>query len=521
MKRVAAVCLLLLAASCNRQQPEQPKEAPPAAAQTKGGMGGVFGFVKDLVTTAPKEVPAPVRVTDPVPIPETVSNVAVPITVPLANLERAIESAVPQTLWQIDQREDRCIPPARVAGVAITPRLSCRIVGEVTRGRIRLSGRGRDIILRMPVSARVTARDVAVVLRETATAEAEVQAVVRLTMGNDWNPRGTVNIDVNWREPPGFTFLGIRIGIANRTDPKLQKVIADLERSLPAELAKLGVRGQVEGVWRDLFTTEVLNHENPAVWMRITPQQMSFAGYTVGPRNVIFNVGMRARTETFIMEQKPQPRSATALPPPGQPQRGTGFHFRIPVIAEYDQLVPVLEKALNKLAKKGIDAPVVGRVNVIFGTPIMYTTEGGRIAIGLPMRASHAESETTTGGLVWLTGHAVNEPGSQKVEVRDLKVVGEGEDAAGELLIRIAQAPAVTELLSEELTQNFTKDFNDLMRKVDRALTNKRIGDFVMNVRINEVRHGVVLAVGQGLFLPVEALGNARMEYSPRPRNRR
>ena len=30
-----------------------------------------------------------------------------------------------------------------------------------------------------------------------------------------------------------------------------------------------------------------------------------------------------------------------------------------------------------------------------------------------------------------------------------------------------------------------------------------------------------VLAVGQGLFLPVEALGNARMEYSPRPRNRR
>ena len=518
MKRVVSVCLLLLMAACNRQTPQQqPAPAAPATEQS-GGMGGVFGFLKDLVTSEPTEVPAPVRVTDPVPIPETLSNVAVPITVPLADLQRVIENAIPQTLWQIDQREDRCIAPARVAGVAVTPRLSCRIVGEVTRGRVRLSGRGQNIILRMPVSARITARDVAVVLRETATAEAEVQAVVRLTMGNDWNPRGTVRIDVDWREPPGITFLGIRINIASRTDPKLQQVIADLERKLPAELAKLGVRQQVEGVWRDLFTTEVLNRENPAVWMRITPQQMSFAGYTVGPRNVVFNAGMRARTETFIMEEKPQPRAATRLPPPGTPQRGTGFHFRIPVIAEYDQLVPVLEKALNKLAKKGIDAPVVGRVNVIFGTPIMYTTEGDRIAIGLPMRASHAESETTTGGLVWLTGKAVNEPGSQKIEVRDLKVVGEGEDATGELFIRIAQAPAVTELLSEELTQNFTNDFDKLMVKVDRALTDKRIGDFLLNVRINEVRHGVVLAVGQGLFLPVEALGNARMQYSPRRR---
>lgn len=517
--RLATIALLLLLAACNRKSAEQPAE-PPAGQPAASDMGGVAGFLKGLVSGEQQVLPAPPRVIVPTDIPATTSTVAAPIQVPLSELERALERAVPTTLWQIDQREERCVAPARIRGVAVTPRLSCRIVGEVTRGRISLSGRGADIRLRMPVSARVSAREVARVLNETATASADVEAVVRLTMGDDWNPRGTVQIAVDWKEPPGINFLGIRIGFASRADPKLQKLIADLERQLPAELAKLGVRRQVEKIWADGFTTIELNRHNPAAWMRVTPQKLGFGGYTVQGRQISANVSLQARTETFLVEERPAPLAATPLPPPATIAAGQGFHFRIPVVAHYEQLVPVLEKALNKLAKKGIEAPVVGRVDVQFGTPVIYTTENNRLAIGLDVKASRAGS-VETGGMVWLTGHAVNEPNSQLVKVQDLKLHGSGDNATGNLLLQVAQAPAVIDLLQDELSQNFTNDFGKLRVKIDKALTDKRIGDFVLNTRIREVRHGVVLAVGQGLFLPVEALGEARLDYRPRPRNQR
>ncbi len=514
--RAPVLMALLLLAACNRQ----PREAEQPEPATTQDMGGVAGFLQGLVSGEHKALPAPPRVDVPTEIPATTSDVSAPINVPLARLEQALEGAVPTTLWQIDQREPRCIAPARVAGVAITPRISCRIVGEVTRGPLSLSGRGFDIHLRMPVSARVSAREVAGVLNETATATADVDAIIRLTMGDDWNPRGTVQIDVDWQDPPHINFLGIRIGFASRADPKLQKVIADLERKLPAELAKLGVRAKVEKIWRDGFTTIELNRKNPAAWMRVTPQQLAFGGYTVRNRQIAVDIGLRARTETFLIEERPEPLPATALPPPGKFKRGEGFHFRIPVVANYEELVPVLEKALNKLAKKGIEVPEVGRLEVQFGTPTIYTTENGRLAIGLQIHLD-ADEKFETGGKVWLTGHAVNEPNSQLVQVQDLTVLGSGEDAAGNLLLQVAQAPVVIDLLQKELSQNFTRDFGKLRVKIDRALTDKRIGDFVLNTDIREVRHGVVRAVGQGLFLPVEALGTARLDYSPRPRNQR
>ena len=518
--RPAPAALLLLLAACNRTSPEKPAEPPAGQPAASGEMGGVAGFLKGLVSGGQQALPAPPRVVVPTDIPATTSTVSAPIQVPLSELERALDRAIPTTLWQIDQREDRCVAPARIRGVAVTPRLSCRIVGEVTRGPIRLGGRGADIRLRMPVSATVSAREVARILNETATASADVEAVVRLTMGNDWNPRGTVQIAVDWKEPPGINFLGIRIGFASRADPKLQKLIADLERQLPAELAKLGVRRQVEKIWADGFTTIELNRHNPAAWMRVTPQQLGFGGYDVQGRQISARINLQARTETFLAEERPAPLAATPLPPPATIAAGQGFHFRIPVVAHYEELVPVLEKALNKLAKKGIDAPVVGRVDVQFGTPVIYTTQNGRLAIGLDVKASR-NGGMETGGMVWLTGHAVNEPNSQLVKVQDLTVYGSGENATGNLLLQVAQAPAVIDLLQDELTQNFSNDFGKLRVKIDKALTDKRIGDFVLNTRIREVRHGVVLAVGQGLFLPVEALGEARLDYRPRPRNQR
>ncbi|MBC7505231.1 MAG: hypothetical protein H7267_05850 [Sandarakinorhabdus sp.] len=55
-----------------------------------------------------------------------------------------------------------------------------------------------------------------------------------------------------------------------------------------------------------------------------------------------------------------------------------------------------------------------------------------------------------------------------------------------------------------------------------RSITDRRPGDFVLSVTIDEVTNGVIDPAGQGLYMPVDAVGRASLHYAPqasRPRS--
>jgi hypothetical protein len=111
--------------------------------------------------TAPEQPP---RATDPVAIPASPSHIAVDLAVDLAAVERALEARIPRELWRIDQQGMACVPSRAVDLAVVTiksPTITCDVSGKATRGRLRLSGQGRDLIVTMPVRATVAASDVA------------------------------------------------------------------------------------------------------------------------------------------------------------------------------------------------------------------------------------------------------------------------------------------------------------------------------------------------------------------------
>ena len=133
------------------------------------------------------------------PDPSGTSLVSVPVTADASLLRRLVEREVPETLWQIDQRFERCVPPqrAKILGqrIKLAPKIGCRVVGQVTRGPIRLHGEGADIVADVPLRARVQARDVGGIIKhETATGSAMVQARIRLVLAPDWSPRAKVSL---------------------------------------------------------------------------------------------------------------------------------------------------------------------------------------------------------------------------------------------------------------------------------------------------------------------------------------
>lgn len=482
---------------------------------------------------------APPRATEETAVPVSVSRVQVPVSVELAKLEAVLEREVPVTLKRIDQQETACLPAQHVTiclkharpckgdackavpckvGVKkaeVVPAIGCRIVGEIRRGRIRLSGKGEDIHLSMPVSANVEAQNVGNVLSRSGDAQAEIRAIIRIGMSADWQPNAAARIDYSWTKKPGIELLGQRITFAQKADPEVEKILRRIEAKLPQEIAKLQPRERLESLWKSGFTSLELNRRNPPVWLRLSPERLDYGGYRVADGRLNLLLELEAKAETFVGDRPADP-TPTPLPPSGTVQAMQGFRVTAPVIAAYAELEPVLEKALNKLEAKGLELPGIGPVKARFGKPTIYATTGGRLALGLAVEASLPGGNYDTRGIVWLTGTPYNAPGSPVVKVRDLEIDATTSRVAADLLVAIANSPAVKQGVEEALSQNFAHDIEKLRGKINKALNEKRVGDFVLDARVTDMNYGVVQALGQGAYLPVTVSGTGSLQLAPR-----
>ncbi|MFZ4690137.1 MAG: DUF4403 family protein [Polymorphobacter sp.] len=460
--------------------------------------------------------PAPPRLTAAADVPVRQSHVVVPVSLEIPALEARLNAEIPKSLYKIDRQESACVAGQRIGKTKVTPDIGCRIVGTVTRGPIRLSGEGKTLQLAMPITAEVSARNIGKIIKsETATGAAIVRADIKLDMTPDWRPLAKVSIDYDWTEKPGVELLGQRFTFAGKADDKLATVIAKLEADIPRHLQALHPRDRLEKAWASGFTSVELNKRNPPVWLRITPQQLSYGGYRVENGQIILALAVDVGTETFVGNRPADP-TVTRLPALGKLPSGGGFAFEMPVVADYDQLEPVLAKALGKLAKKGLTLPELGAVKLEFGKVTMYATDAGKLAIGLQVDAAGSRGLVSTKGTVWLTGVPYNQPDSQRILVRDLTVTGTADSPSGRLLLAIAKAPAVQAEIATAVSHDFAGDFAKLMVKVDKALTDKRLGAFVLNAKIESVSNGNVQPLGQGLYMPVTVRGKGDLRFSPK-----
>lgn len=467
----------------------------------------------------PAEGPPP-RANDAIRIEPQASLLTVPIAADLSALGPTLESQIPRTLWSIDKTGLECMPSKKVklAFVKVkTPTIRCDIVGAAKRGALRFTGSGKDIVFTMPITAQVQARDIGGVLkRETATARAEAHARVNLDLTHDWRLRGKVNITYRWIDSPHLEFLGRRIDLSEAADQKLAPVIADLERQLGAELAKIELRPKVEQAWKSAFTSLELNHRNPPVWMRITPQEVQYGGYTLADKSVQLRLGLKALTETFIGDRPADP-PATALPRMRPLQADAGrVAFFIPVVADYRELEPVLMKALVKRQQRPFTIANIGAVQAEFRKVTIYGTTGGRIAVGVELSVWGTGGYLKkSSGTVWLTAKPANAPDSRMVEFTELHVSGGTDMVGSKLLLGFANGPELSATLAAALGQNFEKDYQELLGKIHRAIAEKRAGKLLIRAEITEAHTGTIRAAGQGLYLPVHGSGTATVKVVP------
>jgi hypothetical protein len=97
----------------------------------------------------------------------------------------------------------------------------------------------------------------------------------------------------------------------------------------------------------------------------------------------------------------------------------------------------------------------------------------------------------------------------------NLGVSGNTSDMGGDLLIQLGNSPGFAQLIADALTQNFTKDLNELQQKIRSAVNLRREGDFVVRANVDSFEIGQLRAYGNGVYLPVRMVGKADVDFRP------
>ncbi|MCZ8135680.1 MAG: DUF4403 family protein [Porphyrobacter sp.] len=452
---------------------------------------------------------APPRADDPITFPQEASVVAVDLGIDLAGLERELEADIPRQLWSIYRKGQLCVPSRKVDLAVFkvkTPKIKCDIQGTVRRGKVRLVGRGRELVLRMPITATLVARDIGGILkRETATAALDLRLGMTFDLARDWRLRGQVAVDYAWSRQPGIDFLGRRIVLTEEADEKLAPLKARIAARLERALAEVNVRAAAERGWRAAHTVIELNRENPAVWGRIMPQRFHYGGYRITGQRMVLSLGLEGQLETFVGTRPAAPEPGPLPPVEQLDMKGGEAILRVPVVADYAVLEPVLAQALAKRAGRPFVLGEYGTVKARFSDVVVYGTSANRIAVGVTFDASSDLALWKRAkGRLWLTGRPVNAPNSRAVAFAEVAIAGETDMIGEELLLALANSGEFKGIITEALAQNFERDFASLKAKIDRAVARRQDGPVDYSVRIDRISTGRLHAHGQGLYLPVE-----------------
>ncbi len=452
------------------------------------------------------------------------SVLVTPVAVPLGNLADDLAQTIPASLWSIDQQLADCVPQKQLGGIGSqvlrTPKIGCRLVGEAKRGRLSLGSRAGALVLRMPVTAQIEARNIGgVVERKTATARAMVTLTARLEVDEDWRLRPDIDIAYRWTQEPGTDFLGARIRLTKLIEKDLRKAVADAERQLEEQLAEINLRAKVERFWQQGHANVPIHQGSPPVWLRVVPSGVGVGAVRASGNELIVEVMLQSATEVFVGEAPAVPEAA----PLGNNlkiERDRGMHVSLPVLATYSELENPALRRLRRMAEEGLVIEGLGRLDVEFEGVTIYATDGGRVAVGITAIAEPVGQRTgriwgRSRGEVWLIGTPRAEPDSKLVNVSGLQVYGDTDSSVGDLLVMLIGSKEVTSSIEQSLAQDFGEDYDRMVEFARDGLREVQLGEIELSVDIAEIGHGQIEASGAGLYMPLEVHGSVETRYRP------
>ena len=242
----------------------------------------------------------------------TNSRLSAGIEFSLPALAADIERDIPQRLASIDEKIE-CVH-RRILFWKVNA--NCDVWGYVERsGGVSLYGRGDRVYGSVPIHGvlegqganRFTAR-----IHGETEASATIEATARPQLSRDWSLDLHFGDGFRWSEPPVLQVMGREIPVAKYAEPRIRTQLAVVREHALAAARRLDLHDKAATAWRHAFEPIQLS-DSPAVWLQMTPQNVSFAGMRANPRTLRGSIELSGTAQT-IVGQNPPAVAATALP---------------------------------------------------------------------------------------------------------------------------------------------------------------------------------------------------------------
>ena len=483
---------------------------------------GCFGIVLIMIILAigaflsgldePLSAPEPARIKAEVRLEDQTSTIFIPVSGSLQIFEDSLNRDVPWRLADINEPQKICLKTKS----KLIPDISCRLVGKVERGRIRLTGSGEYLKISIPVSTRIQAQNIGgIVKRETATGSVLVTMRVKLSLSQNWQPSAKVDVDYDWGTKIGIDFLDQRIEFSSRVDPEIRKIAAQIERRLPQLIRNLNARKKAQAIWAEGFTSARAKSD-PEIWVRFTPQQIGFAGYTVRGRRLIVNLAARAQTQT-IFGSRPKDPDVTPLPNLMKTLPPEGIRVHVPFHIPYSVFQKPIEKALQLGEFQTVKMEDGKQVQARFNDVEVFGADGGKIAIGIGLTIEEPISWLgDVEGKIWILARPRLDLANKIIGISNLSVISRTNSRLFNKLVGVVSKDEIDREFIRKIAYDFSKDYDDGLEKADQWLKAEPLEGFVFRGRLISADLERLHIMPEGLIVQARAVGDGRMYYAPK-----
>ena len=414
------------------------------------------------------------------PMEEGRASFFFPLEIPLSEVRRTLEQALPPRMT--DERQQELTAGLREDFYRYT----------IDRGPIEAGFSGERITFAIPIQGTLTIggrlRPVplgrGVPVQETVHFSGWVRGTAAPAITSDWrpDPQPTAQLDLGRAELRILDVFSVRVVsfLEGRLNPILNQ---ELRQAATRLQENLGLRRRAETAWRDLHVTRQAALDE-AVWIRFQPTGISLAPMTDNGSALRTGLGITGGIALSI-GKKPLQSSPTPLPPLvlDGPRTG-GFEMEVPVAASGEDLARVAGRALQGLRFRTSRT----RQGVIDTATLK--AEGDRLVLALDF---HTEGRGAHKGRVILRGRPVFDAVSKSLRLADLQYDLEKGDLGLRLLDRLNRNE-----LRERLEKSARLDLSPLLATAEQE-TARAIQDLFPAGFQGEVKVEPLQILGMGV----------------------
>lgn len=424
------------------------------------------------------------------------STLSLPVKIPLANVEKALNLNIPQTFMGTEAdpidllSNDKLTYKINRQDLIIGTRNNLITFSVPVSGTARIKGKVDLGFTSIPVSTRTDI--VGTIFGDLA-----------LGIDNEWNIQPNLNVRTNLTKADvPIKNIGT-ISIRSILQKQVDKAINKEKPKLIAKLVeKLNLKAEVTKQWNNLHLSEKVN-QDPSIWIKTEPQSVSFKEFDLTDgKNVQSGIGIRMLVDTCICKEalainfKPLPNLTI------QEQIINKFLINLPVQVSLDELNNTLRSKVrgNSLSIDENLKLIVKEINL--------SALGEKILVKVDFKADKNSFLQEAEGVLYLWGNIFYDQASNYLKVVELDYDVDTKNAlilTADLLLKPILLRKIEERLSFPLDQQLSRakdEANEYIRKI------KLPPEIDANIVVKTIKVQKVVVTNNDIYLVLLADGN-------------